>query len=86
MKLFRVILTNGEEDSAIQGTPMHPKSLENWITLHCVPGPKGVQGNKEVDILAKRGSTSEFIGPEPIVGIPMCLAKIVINKYFKKKT
>ncbi|XP_055844735.1 uncharacterized protein LOC129911088 [Episyrphus balteatus] len=36
------------------------------VTLHWVPGHVGVQGNEEVDSLAKTGANSPLMGPEPI--------------------
>ena len=34
-----------------------------------VPGHSGVDGNEKADELARAGSDSEFIGPEPAIGI-----------------
>lgn len=36
-------------------------------------------GNKEPGTLAKRGSASEFVRPELVVGIHVCLVKMTIN-------
>ncbi|XP_050311838.1 uncharacterized protein LOC126747328 [Anthonomus grandis grandis] len=41
----------------------------NKVTILWVPGHTGVQGNEEANILAKKGSGSQFVGPEPFCGI-----------------
>lgn len=48
-------------------------SLENWIGYQSI---KELERNEEADILAKQGFALDFVGPEPAVGIPVCLAKI----------
>lgn len=42
---------------------------KNKVTLLWVPGHTGVEGNEEANTLAKKGSGSPFIGPEPFCGI-----------------
>lgn len=60
-------------------------SLERRITLHCVPGHKGVEGNKEGGRATKRGTASEFVGSELSIGIPVYLVKMVINRWVQRK-
>lgn len=33
-----------------------------------------------------RGCALKFVGPELAIGIPVCLAKITINRWFQKKS
>lgn len=47
----------------------------NKITLLWAPGHVGIAGNEEADVLAKIGSETNFIGPEPCIGFPKTLLK-----------
>ncbi|KAJ8941127.1 hypothetical protein NQ317_015703 [Molorchus minor] len=42
---------------------------QNKVTLKWVPRHKGIEGNKEADTLARKGSDTALIGPEPMCGI-----------------
>ena len=44
-------------------------SLRNKVTLIWVPGHSGFQGNEVADELARAGSSSTLIGPEPFCGV-----------------
>jgi ribonuclease HI len=37
--------------------------------LHWVPGNSGIQGNKDADALARKGSSKPFLGHEPAIPI-----------------
>jgi len=45
-------------------------SVFNSIRLLWVPGHFRVEGNETADALAKRAAHSEFLSPEPAIGIP----------------
>ncbi|KAF6214378.1 hypothetical protein GE061_009118 [Apolygus lucorum] len=52
----------------------------NQVTLLWIPGHEGHEGNEIADNLAKRGSESLPIGPEPILGTTKsCLQNVVKN-------
>jgi hypothetical protein len=40
-------------------------ALSNRVRLVCVPAHCGIHGNEEADELARAGSNSAFVGPEP---------------------
>ena len=45
-------------------------STDNVVTLIWVPGHSNILGNETADMLAKSGAESEYVGPEPLWGIP----------------
>lgn len=46
-------------------------SVNNELTLFWVPAHTNIEGNEKADKLAKKGSDTPFIGPEPAFGIPL---------------
>ena len=64
-------------------------SRDNEVTLTWVPGHSGVQGNEEADELARNGSSSSFIGPEPAIGRYAGLIKSLVknrtNRYHQNR-
>jgi hypothetical protein len=44
-------------------------SARHAVGLYWVPGHAGVRGNETADRLARSGSASGFVGPEPALGV-----------------
>ena len=44
-------------------------SESNTVSLVWVPGHSNILGNEKADELARKGSTTDFIGPEPALGV-----------------
>jgi hypothetical protein len=51
------------------------------VQLIWVPGQEGIDGNEMADQLAKRGSESPFIGPEPACCFPTGVAKKAVTDW-----
>ncbi|KAJ8981503.1 hypothetical protein NQ317_016500 [Molorchus minor] len=58
---------------------------QNKVTLKWVPGHKGVEGNEEADTLARKGSDTALIGPEPMCGIPKSSVRLWLTPWKNKK-
>ncbi|KAJ8914017.1 hypothetical protein NQ315_012040 [Exocentrus adspersus] len=58
----------------------------NRLTLIWIPGHVGLKGNEVADSLARRGAASEFIGPEPILGLSYSTARSVISTWAEGDT
>ena len=54
-------------------------SKDNVVTLTWVPGHSGVPGNEKADELARIGSNTKFIGPQPAIGRYTGLIKTLIR-------
>lgn len=60
-------------------------SNKNEIYLTWVPGHEGIEGNEKADELARKGSQSEYHGPEPALGLPYKVQRTAIRNFFTKK-
>jgi ribonuclease HI len=59
-------------------------SRNNNVTLTWVPGHSGILGNEKADKLARKGSSSKFVGPEPAVGKYAGLVKYLVKSEAEK--
>lgn len=60
-------------------------SCRNMVNLYWVPGHCGIKGNEIADQLAKKGSSMQFIGPEPFFGLSACALKGELMNWEKTK-
>ncbi|KAJ8911610.1 hypothetical protein NQ315_015944 [Exocentrus adspersus] len=58
----------------------------NRLTLVWIPGHVGLRSNEVADSLARRGAASEFIGPEPVLGLSYSTARLVIRTWAEGDT
>ena len=52
----------------------------NSVVLRWVPGHVDVPGNERADELAKRGSSTPFVGAEPALPLPLCSTKSAVRR------
>lgn len=58
---------------------------QNKVTLMWIPGHAGLEGNEMADLLAKGGAETDFIGPEPVLGIAHNMANQTIKTWADNK-
>lgn len=62
---------------------MQRASQTTPITLIWIPSHRGFSGNEAADLLAREGSTTPFIGPEPAIRVPYSNLKLRITSWRK---
>lgn len=60
-------------------------SETNNVSLVWVPGHRDIEGNEKADKLARDGSLTPFLGPEPAFGLSYRVQKTIIRDYFSDK-
>lgn len=60
-------------------------SCRNKVNLYWVPGHCGIEGNEKADQLAKLGSSQQFIGPEPFIGLSPANLKMELKNWEESK-
>ena len=57
----------------------------NQINLYWVPGQCGIEGNEKADTLARLGSSTHFVGPEPFCGVSPSALKMELISWENRK-
>jgi len=55
------------------------------VRLLWVPGHHGVEGNEIADMLAKQVACLDFVGPEPVLGLPNTLIRKYTRQWVDKE-
>ena len=58
-------------------------AMKNQVNLYWVPGHCGIEGNEKADLLARQGSSTNFVGPEPFCGISPSALKAELGEWEK---
>ena len=62
-------------------TKLQDLSMNNCVRLLWVPGHSKIEGNEIADALARQAASSDFIGPEPALGLSAMSTKRIIRKW-----
>jgi len=57
-------------------------SIHNCVRLLWVPGHSNIDGNEEADKLAKQAANTDYIGPEPVLGLSINTVRSIIWQWF----
>ena len=57
-------------------------SIHNYVRLLWVPGHSNIDGNEEDDKLAKQAANTDYIGPEPVLGLSTNTVRSIIRQWF----
>lgn len=66
-------------------TRLNELGSTNTVTIHWVPGHNDIHGNEMADKLAKKGSATPLMGPEPFCGINSRLAEDILRIHFRSE-
>lgn len=58
-------------------------AAENTVNLVWIPGHYNILGNSKVDGLAKLGTKTTMMGPEPTCGLSYSVAKNIIKEMYE---
>jgi hypothetical protein len=61
-------------------------AMSSWnkVTLLWVPNHSGIQGNTDVDAMAREGLSSQFLSSEPAISISPCIGRIKVKEWIQQ--